>query len=182
MITSRKELKTYCDMDSTALGCAKSSAIRRLCSPVWRFERALRHYEYYYNTRKCLPLLLFWKGVHRHLSMKLGFIIPPNTFGGGLKINHYGLIVVNPDARIGEWCDIHQGVNIGSGYDGVPTIGNNVWIGPGVKVFGKITIADECAIGANAVVNSSFSEPRVTIAGVPAKVVSKKGNQYIRGK
>lgn len=114
------------------------------------------------------------------MSLKLGFCIPPNTFEGGLRINHYGLIVVNPEAKIGKWCDIHQGVNIGMGYDGVPTVGNNVWIGPGAKIFGNITIADECAIGANAVVNKSFYEPRVTIAGIPARVVSNKGNQYVR--
>lgn len=71
-------------------------------------------------------------------------------------------------------------MNIGTGYDGCPTIGDNVWIGPGAKIFGKIQIADECAIGANAVVNKSFLENGVSIAGVPARKVSDSGNQYIR--
>ncbi|MBP3314115.1 MAG: serine O-acetyltransferase [Oscillospiraceae bacterium] len=114
------------------------------------------------------------------MSYKLGFVIPPNVFGAGLRINHYGNIVVNSEARIGDWCDIHQGVNIGAGYDGVPTLGNNVWIGPGAKIFGKIQIADDCAIGANAVVNKDFLQTGVSIAGVPAKIISEKGNQYIR--
>lgn len=48
------------------------------------------------------------------------------------------------------------------------------------KSFGKIQIADECAIGANAVVNKSFLEKGVSIAGVPARKVSDRGNQYIR--
>ncbi len=50
---------------------------------------------------------------------------------GGLKINHYGLIIINSKAQIGEWCDIHQGVNIGENLEpgSVPQIGNNVWVG-----------------------------------------------------
>lgn len=37
--------------------------------------------------------------------------------------------------------------------------------------FGKITIADGCQIGANAVVNKSFDTPGSVIAGYPAKVL-----------
>ena len=55
-----------------------------------------------------------------------------------------------------------------------PTIGDNCFIGPGAKLFGDIKIGDNVAIGANAVVNKDFGD-NVTIAGVPAKVVSKKG-------
>lgn len=98
-----------------------------------------------------------------------------------MRINHFGLIVVNPKARIGEWCDIHQGVNIGQNIeaDSVPTIGNNVWIGPGVKIFGKIMIGDNVMIGANSVVNSSFPS-NIRIAGIPAKKISEKPNIYVR--
>lgn len=121
--------------------------------------------------------------LHSHYGVKLGWDIPINTFGPGLKINHYGLIVVNGNARIGAFCDIHQGVNIGQhGADqhDVPTIGDNVWIGPGAKIFGRITIASRCAIGANAVVNRSFTDEDISIAGIPAKKVGDKGNPYIK--
>ena len=53
----------------------------------------------------------------------------------------------------------------------MPHLGNNVDIGYGAVLIGDITIADDIKIGANAVVNKSFTEPGVTIAGVPAKVV-----------
>lgn len=39
---------------------------------------------------------------------------------------------------------------------GVPVLGDNVYIGPGAKIFGKVQIADGCKVGANAVVNKSF--------------------------
>lgn len=101
-------------------------------------------------------------------------------FGPGLRINHYGLIVVNPKARVGAFCDIHQGVNIGVGFreDEVPEIGDHVYIGPGAKIYGRIRIADRIAVGANAVVNRSFERPDTTIAGVPARQVADRGNPY----
>jgi serine O-acetyltransferase len=55
-----------------------------------------------------------------------------------------------------------------------------VWIGPGAKIFGKITIADNVAIGANSVVNKSVAEPNVTVAGVPARIINRVGNIYKR--
>ncbi len=84
--------------------------------------------------------------------------------------------MVNSHARVGNWCRIHVDVNIGASggiADSVPRIGNNVRISPGVKLFGKIEVADNITIGANAVVNKSFLEPGVTIAGVPARVIGK---------
>ena len=114
------------------------------------------------------------------MSIQLGFTIPINVFGPGLSIGHVGTIVVNSSARIGANCRIHVCTSIATaaGYsDKAPKIGNNVYIGPGAKIFGDIIIADEIAIGANSVVNSSFMEPGITLAGVPAKKVSDKGSK-----
>nr|WP_292372222.1 hypothetical protein [Methanosarcina sp. UBA411] len=58
-------------------------------------------------------------------------------------------------------------------------MGNNVYIGPGAKIFGNITIADDIAIGANSVVNKSFYEKGISIAGVPAKKINNKGTNGI---
>lgn len=78
-------------------------------------------------------------------------------------------------ARIGSNCRIHFWVNIGTNGGGVedtPLIGNNVYIGPGAKIFGNIIIGDNIVIGANAVANKSFLEGGYTIAGIPAMIVS----------
>ena len=106
--------------------------------------------------------------------MKLGFSIGPNVFGPGLNIAHYGTIVVNGNAKVGKNCWIYPGANIGANTEGptdVPVIGDNVYIGPGAKIFGRINIADNISIGANAVVTKSFIKPGVTIAGIPARVI-----------
>jgi len=60
-----------------------------------------------------------------------------------------------------------------------PQLGNNVFIGPGAKILGKVKIADGIAIGANAVVTKSFLEPNITIAGVPAKKISEEGSKNL---
>ena len=49
-----------------------------------------------------------------------------------------------------------------------------MYIGPGAKLYGKITIGNNVAIGANAVVNKSFGS-NITIAGIPAKIISNNG-------
>lgn len=83
------------------------------------------------------------------------------------------MIVVNGAARIGANCRIHVCVNIGTSKDhsvDAPHIGNNVYIGPGAKIFGPIEIADDCVIGANAVVNKSCHIEGAKILGVPGKI------------
>lgn len=115
---------------------------------------------------------LWW---HRQ-GRRLGISIYPGAFGPGLSIAHIGSIVVNGNARIGENCRIHAGVNIGTGggESDVPTIGNNCYIAPGAKIFGRITIGDNVAIGANAVVNRDFPQGNCTLVGVPARPTREK--------
>lgn len=94
--------------------------------------------------------------------------------GKGLSLPHKGTIVINTTAQIGENCRIHEGVTIGStnGSKIAATIGNNVFIGSGAKIIGDIHIADDVAIGANAVVVKSIYESGTTWAGNPARKVS----------
>ncbi|MCA0132691.1 serine O-acetyltransferase [Winogradskyella alexanderae] len=110
---------------------------------------------------------------YKKISIKLGFSIPINVFGPGLSIVHYGTIVVNKSTKVGANCRMHACVNIGAsgGEAAAPQLGNNVYIAPGAKIFGKIKIPNNTAIGANAVVNKSFEKENTIIAGIPAKVI-----------
>ena len=56
-----------------------------------------------------------------------------------------------------------------------PVIGSNVDIGAGAIIIGGVEIADQCIIGAGAVVTRSFEKPGCVLAGVPAKELAKKG-------
>ena len=184
MIQNKHDLKKYLEMDRIALGRHKKRP-KFIGDEIWKFEIILRKHEYYTNCSKNIfqkLLKKYYQLRHHYIGLRLGFEIPCNIFGGGLRINHYGLIVINPETKIGEWCDIHQAVNIGQNIesDSVPMIGDNVWIGPGVKIFGKIEIGDNTMIGAGAIVNKSFKDGNCRIAGNPARVISNESNVYAR--
>ena len=89
---------------------------------------------------------------------------------------HWGSIVISSRAIIGCNARIHSCVNIGADKSGAPVIGDNVYIGPGAKIFGNISIGNNVKIGANAVVNKSFPSD-VSIAGVPAKIIRQHDNK-----
>lgn len=193
MIQSKKDYIFYLKVDEIALKKQRGTVQYYrdyLLDDIWKFERLLRKREFYINCKKGIiykPYSLYLYFKFQRLSTKLGFTIPPNVFGPGLSIAHKGTLIVNSNVKVGENCRIHTGVNIGTNAYSmedelrpdfvlpVPKIGNNVYIGPGVKIFGDIEIADNIAIGANSVVNKSFKEEGITIAGVPAKKVSNEG-------
>lgn len=146
----------------------------------------MRVLEYYHNCRHDIVgriVYRFKKLSYERYSVKLGFSIPINVFGPGLCIVHRGTIVVNENARIGSNARIHAGVSIGNSskfnafwrLDNTPTIGDNVYIGPGAKLFGKIKIGNDVAIGANAVVTKDVPD-HVTVVGVPARIVNTEGS------
>lgn len=59
-------------------------------------------------------------------------------------------------------------------------MGDNVYIGPGAKIFGNVVLGNNMMIGANAVVTKSFPEGYCKIAGVPAKIISNESNPLAR--
>ncbi len=187
MIRSKEDYNFYLESDKLSLEI-KEKHPPILGMETWKFQRQLRKIEYYKNCKKGLFVkiylfLLKWK-FHK-LSLQLGYHVEPNVCGPGLSL-HFLQIGINGYAKIGADCRISPGVNIGEKAGGAglaPKIGNNVYIGPGAKIFGDITIADGIAIGANAVVNKSFSEPGISIGGIPAKKISDKGSEglLVRG-
>lgn len=76
-------------------------------------------------------------------------------------------IIVNPYVVIGANACIYQQVTIGDdGKDckNVPIIGNNVSIGAGAKLIGKIRIGNNVQIGANAIVVEDVPDGATVIA------------------
>ncbi|MFC2064935.1 serine O-acetyltransferase [Chloroflexota bacterium] len=60
--------------------------------------------------------------------------------------------------------------------EGYPVIGDNVYIGPGAKIIGKVHVGNNVAIGANCVVTKDVPDNAV-VAGVPGRVISMKGSE-----
>ena len=149
--------------------------------PVSYFLFLLRTSEYYRNCKTgVLNNLIhkFVKYLKYRQSLKLGFSIPDNVFDLGLQLPHYGTIVVNANAKVGKNCRLHVCTNIGASGGGkdAPKIGDNVYIAPGVKIYGSVEIADNTSIAANAAVSSSFLIPGKLIGGVPARELKNYDN------
>jgi serine O-acetyltransferase len=179
LIQSYADYQTFLEEDRIAL--ARVRTLRSLLlDEVWKFQRLLRQMEYLTN---CHQNLLLRELVHfrfKRQGLLLGYTIPINVFGPGLSIAHAGTIVVSGGAQVGANCRLHVCVNIGTQAGesyAAPQIGDNCYIGPGAKIFGPILIGPNVAIGANAVVNSSFPEGNATIGGIPARVISDKTSE-----
>lgn len=186
MIKSKDDLKRYLEMDKFAYHTERKRP-KIIGDEIWKYLIILRKHEYYVNVKRgALSKIIrkYYALKHKFLGMKLGYEIPVNTCEGGLKLFHSGSIIIHHQARIGEWCGLLQGVTVGQGIlpDDVPTVGNNVIILSGAKLFGKIDIGDDVMIGANAVVNKSFPDGHCRIAGVPARVISNEGNVWLNGR
>ena len=177
MITDRQTYREYVKEDLKAYGLTHVGFYNYWWMDCLRFQLRLRRIEYLHNTAGHNPLKGLWRFVlevvNHRLATRLGFTIPKNVFGPGLHIVHYGTIVVHPDARVGRNCRLHPSTSIGD-YNGVPRLGDNVYIGPGAKIYGPVTLGDNVAVGANTVVNKSFGS-NVTLGGVPARIVAEKG-------
>lgn len=65
----------------------------------------------------------------------------------------------------------------------MPVIGDNCFICTGAKILGAVHLGNNVVVGANAVVVKSFLDDNVTIAGVPAKIISCKDSSiYINSR
>lgn len=141
MIRTSLDLREYLLADKIALG--RKSNKPSSSDFIWRFEISLRYLEYYHNLERRNPiqvlLMKVWQLKYLFNSIVCGFEIPLNVFGKGLSIAHKGTIVVNGAAHIGNNCRIHTCVNIGTlpgTSDVAPIIGDDVYIGPGAKIWG----------------------------------------------
>jgi len=141
---------------------------------IYRFGR------WRYGVRPVLLRKAFslpYKFLYKLVQMVTGIELPCEVVvGRNFVIDHHGGIIVSGYARFGDDCRIRSGVVIGlSKVDEpcAPVFGNNVDIGAGAKLLGRIHVGNNVAIGANAVV--LFDVPDDCIAvGVPAQVKRRR--------
>ena len=110
--------------------------------------------------------------IERFTEIITGISIPaPARIGKGLRIHHFGGIIIHSETVIGEGCTIYHGITLGDrgGWGGAPHIGNHVLIGAGAKILGNVTVGDYCRIGANSVVTTSVPSHCLAV-GVPAVI------------
>lgn len=113
-----------------------------------------------------LPLGFWMKGVYQ-------MNLEDATFGPGLYIGHIGTIYIGP-TTIGANCSLTHNVTIGIGQSegaiGLPSIGDNVWIGTGATISGAITIGNNVTIANGCILSRSVPDGCL-VAGNPGRVV-----------
>ncbi len=100
-------------------------------------------------------------------------IHPSTSIGEGLLFPHPNGIVISGWAKLGNNITIFQQTTIGIknlNSKSAPTIKDNCIIMAGAKLYGDITIGNNCIVGSNSVVIESFENSSV-IGGIPAKLL-----------
>jgi serine O-acetyltransferase len=152
--------------------------VRGLLSQGFQALLAYRIFRWFHERR--IPTQPVRFVVERFIEITTGISIPAQAcIGKGLRIHHFGGIIVHPETVIGDRCTIYHGVTLGDlgGWGGAPHVGNQVVIGAGAKLLGRIAVGDQCRIGANAVVLTSVPAGYVAV-GVPAVVKQKRDERF----
>ena len=182
MIKTRKELKEFLDLERRLYikgGYLRELKLRFLHDSdylIWSFIKSLRYTEYHFNKKNRLRYIIYQRRKNIK-GRRLGISIYHNSIDKGLKIHHYGNIIVNKNAKIGKNCELHGDNCIGNKGDfdrfNAPIIGDNLDLGIGAVVIGGIKLGSCITVGANAVVVKDCLTDSSTLVGVPAKCYYK---------
>lgn len=179
IITSRKQLKDWIKYETG--GDRKVNLLKEIFglgerAIINKFLKRLRKTEYYYNSHKKIRYF-FSKMRLSRLQNKYGFHIGINVCGRGLNFMHVGSVLINGRSCVGKDCKFHINTALVANgpNDEAPVLGDGIIVGIGAVIVGGVKIANNVAVGANAVVCKDVLEENVAVAGVPAKVVSKNG-------
>lgn len=177
-IQRKEDLKSVLETELSGYGIKK----RKIFFPFKEVDILAKHTiflrkaEYHCNTKHKLRGI-YYKFRLRLMQQKYALHIPMNCCDKGLKIMHLGPVLMNEDVVVGKNCSIHMNTGLVAGgvTSKAPILGDGVVVGFGAVILGGIYIADNVAIGANAVVNKDVTEENVAVAGVPAKIISHNG-------
>jgi serine O-acetyltransferase len=98
------------------------------------------------------------------------------TVGQDFHLIHWGNTKIHPGVVIGDRVGIMHDVTLGTTMEreGVPRIGNDVFIGAGAKILGPVKVGDGAIVAANSLVLSDVP-PGATAVGVPARMLNYTG-------
>lgn len=163
-------------------GSTKVSAIRKFrlwfkhfglhCVAVYRFGKLAERIS---SKNRLLGLPFVF--VHGFLNYSMQFFhhvnIDDANIGPGFFIGHVGTIYIGP-VVIGKNFSVTHNVTIGVGHSegktGIPSIGDNVWIGTGSVVSGAISIGNGVTIANGTMLTRSVADGCL-VAGNPGRVV-----------
>lgn len=156
----------------------KPSIIAKSALYGYNYSSCMRKVKYYKENGNLL-LFALYRVKLRYLMFKYGFQIPYKTqIGKGFYIGHFGTVIVNFEAIIGNNVNLSPGVTIGGANrgknKGAPIIGDKVWVGSNAVIVGKVHIGNDVMIAPNAFVNVDIPEHSIAI-GNPV-IIHRKEN------
>lgn len=144
------------------------------CVAVYRFGQFSRRL-FHKNILLGLPFMFVYKIINFFVSMIYHINIDAEI-GPGFYIAHVGTIYIGP-CRIGENFSVTHNVTIGVGHtkgnEGIPTIGNNVWVGTGSVISGAVTIGDGVTVTNGCMLSRSVPDGAL-VGGNPGRVIMRE--------
>lgn len=181
MIDSREKLSEFLEYERSLYikgGIIREFKLKLLHDSeylLWHYVKMLRYTEYHYNVGNRFRYFLYQRRKNIE-GAKLGLSLFHNCFDKGLRLYHYGSIIVNSHVRIGKNCKLHGNNCIGNkgdfSRDDIPIIGENLDLGVGACILGGIKLSNNIQVGANAVVVKSCEEDSSILVGIPAKKIN----------
>ena len=143
-----------------------------------RFNRLIQKPHSLYDIRGGGVIIRKLRGLRRRVLV--GYIrwyyhcdIPASVDVCGCYFCHEGFgVVINPRTKFGKNVTIQHSVTIGEIGDGVPEIGDNVFIGARAVIIGGIKIGNNVKIGAGTVVTKNIPD-NSTVVGAPFRIITK---------
>ena len=138
------------------------------CTYIYLFRHA--------SESKYAICRLFWLFLLHVTKIVTGIQIPVGTqIDRGMKILHFGTIVINPYVVIGKNFTIAQGCLIGNSGGkkaGTPVIGDNCYLGANSIVVGGVKIGNDVLVAPGAFVNFDVPSNSIVI-GNPGKSIPR---------
>lgn len=103
-------------------------------------------------------------------------VSPAAVIGPGLYVSHGVGLVIGGGVRIGRRAFLLGGINVGAPsqarLDDMPELGDDVFVGAGARILGKVRIGDRVFVGANAVVTRDVPSDSKVVTAAEVKVVT----------
>lgn len=152
----------------------KQSYLDRLNEPLeikyLRIFRKLSTSNFFLGPISKFYYIYKWRKLRRMTHIQIS---PSTKIGPGFYIGHLGRVVIHPHVIIGKNCNVATGVTIGKEIrgkrSGVPTLGDNVWIGTNAVIVGNITIGNDVLIAPLSFVNFNVPDHSIVV-GNPATI------------
>lgn len=144
-------------------------------------------FTYIFFLRKAQHSNYLWKWIALFFLKMTSYIthiqIPCQaSIAEGLRIVHFGTIVINPGTVIGRNFNVAQGVLIGNAQGkrgGVPVIGDNVCVNANAVIIGGCHIGNNVLIAPGAFVNFDVPDNSIVI-GNPGQIIRRETSPTAR--